>query len=173
MKTLKLIAILVLIGIFQSCSSDDNNDPVNNESQIVGTWELVDYYYTGSTTTNAGGISVVTDFVAEAYDIDYDITFSSNPNMVSGSGTMTVKLTSTVQGMETVYDIPNSDLIGTSEWSLEGNVLSMGRDGLSGDALITEITDSTLKFEISTVQDVTQDGVTSTATIDAFYSLVR
>ena len=170
---LKLIFFsLLTVFVLNSCSNDDDTIPASN-AEISGEWQLEEYSYTGTTTNTSGGVTLVTDFDAVASDIDYVITFQENPNVVTGQGSMTLILTTTVEGQEFQNEIPFDDSIGSSSWSYREGVITFEGEGQSVEAIVTELTDSTLEFEIETEQLINQGSLQSVAQLNVFYKLTR
>ena len=82
MKIFKLFLFTAFISLAVSCSSDDSNPTPSSNGNIIGVWKGTTVDYTGTTTTTAQGQTMTADYVGEAYDVDYTLTFTANPNEV-------------------------------------------------------------------------------------------
>lgn len=158
----KLIALCItLICIITSCSTE-SVDSDNNSSTIVGTWEMVDYDYSGTTVTEFQGQSSTTTFTGEAYDIDNKITFEENPNKFISEGSYNIKLTYTVSGQTTTQNIENLEALTTSTgaWEiLDGELMtSSSINNETGKFKIEKLTESTLVLTAEQEEDLSQSG---------------
>ena len=113
MKILKLLSLSILLTLFISCSSDDdeNTMPVDQDS-LIGTWEMislrVDTNFSG--TVLEVPITSSTNSVGENFD--YTLTFTETT--YSASGSYDIVTTGTVNGIpldeerETIADASES-----------------------------------------------------------------
>ncbi len=163
MKILKILSLTLLIA-FTSCKNNDDDTPDNDTSgDIVATWIATDYSYEGSTTTESMGITVTSDFVGTASDLDLDITFNSD-NTYESSGSYTLNLVTTFEGQTIEQDLPiNVSSSGT--YQLEGNMLTIDGEGATSEATILELTETTLRYTATAETTQTVGGTTATTII--------
>ncbi len=163
MKLLKILSLTLLIA-FTSCKKDDDNPPPGNTSgDIVATWIATDYSYEGSTTTEAMGITVTSDFVGTASDLDLDITFNAD-NTFESSGSYTLNLVTTFEGQTIEQDLPIT-VSSSGTYELEGDMLTIDGNGLTSEATILELTETTLRYTATAETTQTVGGATATTTI--------
>ncbi len=172
MKKLGFLLALTLL-VFTSCSKDDDSPEVSGD--LAGTWDVVDYNYSGKTVTSGGGTTLTADFVAEAFDIDYSITFSENPNEMAASGSMSIKLTSTVLGQTSTQNITGVGVDGVTSgtWEKVGNEIITLSNGQEARMTIEKLTDTELVLTISHEEDLSESGFTIISNIDARITLER
>ena len=108
----KLTYLFVILFIsFTSCENESIDDafldfvdqpggPVNNG--LVGDWILLSQNYSGSTTTQAAGQTITSDYVGFSQNENYDVSFNADGTFIA-TGSYDIVLTSTVQGI-TVTD---------------------------------------------------------------------
>ena len=173
MKKINLLFVLVLTLLVASCSSDDDDNSSDTSGDILGTWNGVDVEYTGDTTTEGQGQTLVADFVGDAYDVDYTMTFTENPNELTAIGSYSIELTTTVAGQTQVQNVENLEFIGDSTWSISGNELTATSNGETDVLDILELTDTTLKLGLTTTEDLSQQGFIITSNIDVVMTYTR
>lgn len=149
-----------------SCSSDDGNGGSNTSGDIVGVWIGQDVDYTGSSTTEFQGQSIVADFVGEAYDVDYTLTFSEDPNEVVADGSYSIELTTTVAGQTQVDTVEDLEFLNDGTWSRSGDELTVVSNGETSVLTIVELTDTMLRLATSETEEVTEQGVSITTVVD-------
>lgn len=163
MKILKLILFTALISLTISCSSDDDNVNLNNDG-IVGVWRGTGVNYEGTSTTTMQGQSFAADYVGVAYDINYTLAFSENPNKVVSEGNYSIELTTTYMGQTTTQNITGLDFLSDGDWTLNGDILSITVDNETQNATIIELTPNKLVLEANESTTVEQNGATTTST---------
>ncbi|UKM64101.1 lipocalin family protein [Flavobacteriaceae bacterium GSB9] len=167
MKKLPLLFTL-LIAIMTSCSSDDSTSEIT--ADIVGTWEMTDYDYTGTTKTTFEGQTYSADYVGEAFNIDYRMTFNENPNTIETEGSFSLELTTTAFG-ETSTQVVNTDdveTINAGTWEIQnGNLVTQADGGIEATYKIEELTETSLVLSLNQEVDISQSGVTAKTTINA------
>lgn len=170
MKILKLILFTALISLTISCSSDDDGAALNSGS-IVGVWRGTAVNYSGTSTTSGQGQSFTSEFVGEAYDIDYTLTFSENPNKVVSEGNYSIELTTTYMGQTITQNIEGLSFLSDGNWSLNGTTLSITMDNDTQDATIVELTPTKMVIEATQTTTVDQGGgTTNTSTTNIVMS---
>ncbi|MEC3908762.1 lipocalin family protein [Tamlana sp. 2201CG12-4] len=163
MKKSKLLFVAFLIAL-TSCS----NEKVSNESSdIVGTWKMVDYLYSGVTVTEVQSQTLSTDFTGEAYDMNNTITFKENPNVMISEGSFSLKVTSVVLGQTTVQNISDLKSVSDGTWEMVNNELITESNGEVGKMKIDELTENSLVLSIKRQEDLSQAGATIISDIDA------
>lgn len=172
MKNLSNLSIL-FIALFlslTSCSTDSDNLLTGD---IIGTWAGTALDYSGKTVATVQGQTINTDYVGEAYDMNYTLTFKEDPNIIISEGSYSIKLTGTVLGQTSVQNIENIEFLEAQSWSKDGNILKLTNNEKSYDCTIVELTDSALKLSLSTEEDISQQGATVTATVNATMAFVK
>ncbi len=118
----------ILSLLFVACSDNENSStPFATESNIVGTWNLVDFYskdgkFTMSTVSN-GDISGSFNATAKNFN-NTTTTFSSNPNESYDSGSFDMELSiKTVLSTTTQTQAVTADPSIKTAWSLDNNTL--------------------------------------------------
>ncbi len=172
MKIFKLTLITLFIATIASCSSDDDNSNAIT-ADITGVWQGESFDYSGATTTEVLGESITADFVAETENIDYTLTFSENPNEVVADGSYDVVLTTTVAGQTTTQTVPGTDFLNSGSWELTNNTITFMVDGETSEATIQTLTDNLLVLVVAETQDISQQGITASTTIDAVLTFTR
>ena len=170
-KTTILFAFIAALS-FNSCSDDSDSD-FDTSGDLIGVWQGVDVDYSGNTVTSFAGQSETSDFVGEAYDVDYTITFTEDPNNVVSDGSYSVELTSTTLGQTNTQNFENLEFLENGSWSKSGNQLSIISNGVEQIMTILELTDTKLTLSITTVEDLSQSGVTITSTLDVITTYTR
>lgn len=170
MKKLSFLFI-ALVLVFTSCSTDDSPSIISGD--IVGTWIGNTIDYSGDTVTTVDGQTLVADFVGEAYDMDYTITFSEDPNNVVSEGSYSLKLTYTVLGQTSVENVENIEFLEGGNWEQSNNILTLIAQEESIDYKIEELTDDKLVLSLSVEEDLSEQGVSIISTIDAKMTFYR
>ncbi|GAB1858002.1 hypothetical protein MHTCC0001_28390 [Flavobacteriaceae bacterium MHTCC 0001] len=167
-----LLAITVLV--FTSCSKDD--DALEVSGNIIGTWEMTDYDYSGATTTTVQGQSITADFVGEALDLDYRITFEENLNILTTDGGFIIRLTTTLSGQTTTQDYNTNQIesINSGTWEIVNNeLITTAEGGVEGRYKILELTESSLVLLLDQELDLSQSGATIISRINGKMSFKR
>ena len=166
MKKFNFLFIVIAL-LFASCSDDDSvNDPGDISGDLLGTWIGVDVDYTGDSTTEVQGQQFVADFVGEAYDVDYTLTFTENPNEVVANGSYSIELTTTTMGISQVDNVENLEFLNDGSWLRTGNQLSVTTDGETTVATILELTATSLILGSSQTEEINEQGISVTSNID-------
>ncbi|MCZ4319875.1 lipocalin family protein [Aequorivita viscosa] len=173
MKIFKLFLFTALISLTVSCSSDDDSSTPANNGDIIGVWQGTAVDYRGTTTTTAQGQTITADYVGEAYDVDYTLTFTENPNKVISDGSYSIELTTTVNGQSTTQNVPNLEFLSTGDWSINGSTLSITVDNVTDDATIIELTNNSLILNVVESQTTTEQGITIVSTTDVTLSFTK
>jgi ABC-type Fe3+-hydroxamate transport system substrate-binding protein len=163
-----LITLFVLVLVLISCSSDDSTDsPVVISDSIVGAWTGTTVDYSGTSVTTLQGQSVTADFVGEAYDINYTVTFSENPNILVSVGSYSLELTYTILGQTTTENVENVQFLEDGTWEQNEDELIVTNNGETTAFEILELTSNRLKLGLETIEEFTEQGADITSTIYA------
>ncbi|CAH8283137.1 lipocalin-like protein [Mariniflexile fucanivorans] len=169
MKKITILFIALALAL-SSCSSDDSLDI---SGDLVGTWIGVDVDYTGSTETTVSGEKIKATFVGEAYDVDYSLVFTENPNEVVSDGSYSVKLTTKYNGETEVSNTENLTFLSSGSWNKSGNKLTIEDDNETTTATILELTDTTLKIAISQTENISEQGLTFKYDVKVIATYIR
>ena len=160
----KLSVLLIVLSLIISSCTTESVDMSNNSEGIVGTWIGVSVDYSGTTVTTAQGQTISADYVGEAYDVDYSLTFSENPNNLISEGAYSIKLTTSVAGQTTTQNVENLEVLGNGTWEISENNLSITSNGKTSSGTIVELTESTLILTNEEVVDLSQQGISVIST---------
>ena len=166
MKKLNVLFIALAL-VLVSCSDDDTPNPSDTSGNLIGTWIGQDVDYTGSSSTTVQGQSFDATFVGEAYDVDYTLTFTENPNEVISDGSYSIELTTTALGQTQVDNLENLEFLSNGTWSQSGNVLTVVTDGEASDATIIQLTDTMLVLQIIDSQTAVEQGIEVSSVVNA------
>ncbi|WP_341216218.1 lipocalin family protein [uncultured Wocania sp.] len=166
------ILFIMLTAIFTSCNTE-SVDVLSNSEDIVGIWKGITLDYNGKTVTNAQGQIINADFIGEAYDMNYTLTFNENPNIIVSEGSYSIKLTTTVLGQTSTQDLENIEFLEAETWSQNNNTLTVSGGGKSYDYKIVKLTENELKLSVSTEEDLSQQGVSILTTVNAIMSFSK
>ncbi len=161
MKKLALFLFVASTILFTSCSGDDDGGAppfIADESLIPGDWNLQEVRSeNGTFTTTFQGLPVSGTYIVSGKDYAATISFTKSatagePNTTSGSGSFTLVASFNIPTQQPiVVEEPVPDLIGTGEWTLNGNTLTTTAQGESIAYEIIALTaqSMTLKFVIN------------------------
>ena len=174
MKKLHLIFLFTLTLFISSCDSDDSPaadvDPVMASSDILGDWNLVALETTnGRIESDALGIEINANFTAVGQDFDTSVTFSSDPQMVSSTGSYTTVITTEIAGVTETEEVPGENFFETSIWRIENNQLIFTEDGVDVPFDITEFSDNRLSLRVAF--DETESELGFTSSVSATYTM--
>ncbi|XLS28182.1 lipocalin family protein [Flavobacteriaceae bacterium M23B6Z8] len=137
MKTLRLLSF-VLCLLLISCNSDDN--ATIDITNLNGSWNLRSFENDLTTTINVLGLPVTSETEAVAEDIQVQITFSENPNVVVSEGNYTLVVTTTVLTETDTQEFAASDDVLEGTWTLNGNEITITSDDADLDPELRTIT---------------------------------
>ena len=167
----KILLLLVTSVILVSCSDDD--DTIQFTGDLVGIWNAVSVDYTGTTVTEAPGVSITADYVGEGYDVDFFMTVSEDPNVITANGSYSIELTTTAQGQSFTDFQEGLEFVNEASWAMSGNTLTMTVDGVSTDFSITELTETRLIIEATEEEDFSQSGASITTSTNIVLVFAR
>ncbi len=154
-----------------SCSKEDS--PSDTSGSIIGTWTGVAVDYSGKTVTTAGGQTINADYVGEAYDVNYTLTFSDNPKNLVSTGSYSIKLTTTVAGQSTINNVENLKVAGDGIWERLNNKLTINSNGKMSNLTIDKLTETELVLSGKEVTDLSQQGASVVTTTDVIVTFKR
>jgi len=171
MKITKLFLIAISALLF-SCGSDDEA-PLPTAEGMIGTWDVTDIDYSGTTTTSYMGQSIKARFTGHGKEIDYTTTFSSSPNTVVSEGSYLIELTTTIGGeSETeTYEFDEALMDGT--WELDGRKVIITNDGQEQEGTITKQSETELEVRVDLEQSMTDSGITVKTKVKAVYKFEK
>jgi len=173
MKNLKKIVVLFSATLlFTSCNSDDAVLQIDN-SQILGTWKLIELEENGTTVTTTQGTSITATLSAFGKDIDAELTFTENPNKFVSLGSYVSVITTEVLGQQITQEVPINNFLGSGDWEINGNSMSVSTNGEEDMAEIIELNESRLKLKYTTSEETTLQGTAIKIDITVFYTLTK
>lgn len=174
MKKFLLCLVFMSAMTLTSCSSDDDSDTTpETNSDLVGTWEITDLNYQGSSTTSFQGQEISLDFSGQSISFqDAQVVFNAD-NTYESSGSATIEFTVETMGQSQTQELSTESGLETGTWEINGQQLLLtpsGQDQQVSD--IDVFTDSDLKISIDNfTASGFPNGAAANATIDAEYSL--
>ncbi len=183
MKKFALFLFLATITLFVSCGDDD--DPiVIDQSLIPGAWDLTEVRSeNGKASATVQGIPLSGDYSITGKDYAASAVFTeaaseSEPNTVTGSGGFTLVASFTLPTQDPIEieeTIP--ELIGTGEWTVSGNTLSITVQQETTSYEITSLTEQSMTLKIAIDEeimvDIGNESVTASVTGDQFITLAK
>ncbi|WP_425075598.1 hypothetical protein [Psychroserpens sp. S379A] len=179
-----LFCLFVLLTAFTCENESIDEDLLNQEYQddnnevnpsLLGDWEMIEFSAEISTESNIQGIMIGYDFVTEATDSNYVLTFEESDYSVSGSYDLATS--TTFDGETTTTTDSYTNVSGSGAYSTNGNTMTFDGsfiefdfDGLPQDVASGEQTTEfslsddgqTLTFAQDQVQEENQPGVVVT-----------
>ncbi len=168
-----IILLLLSFFILTGCG-DDDSDPVL-DNNLIGTWNMNNISYSGTSTTSYPGIPDVTaTFTGESTESDYQIVFNED-NTYSTSGSYTINLTTEVGGQSDTQSstVSGAQALGSGTWQLSGNTLSITSGGQTTEGTLTELTANNFRLETNLTQTQSFSGTSGTITVDAVFNASR
>jgi hypothetical protein len=169
MKISKLLLLSVAVLLF-SCGDDD---PKPAKLNLVGSWAITAIDYTGTTSLDFLGSTIVADFTGTGKNMNLTATFSENPNLFSMTGSYTVVLVTTVQGTTTTQETQVDDASSAANWSLTNEILTLTTpDLMAQTGSIIEQTANSFKFK-AIVTDIDSSNDTEAVDMEITYTFER
>ncbi|MEB2778209.1 lipocalin family protein [Algoriphagus sp. D3-2-R+10] len=144
MKLFKTLILLATVSIALSCSSSENESPLDSKL-LVGDWKFDSYDYAVTTKTSFNGDIYESKSEGTAIESDAKVSFSELPNTYSGEGYYLVSLKTEVNGTsyEQVIEVDNFLQEGT--WEVSGDKLFVSNSDQQTDELtIVELNSTSL-----------------------------
>lgn len=173
MKIFKLLLFTAFISLTVSCSKDDDKPSQQNNGDIVGVWKGTTVDYSGTTTTSGQGQTITAEYVGEAYDVDYTLTFTDNPKEVTSEGSYSIELTTTINGQSTTQNLEGLEFLSSGDWSINGNKLVINVNNDTDEASIVELSDNNLVLKGVENQTLSQGGFTVTSVTEVILSFTK
>ncbi|MFC4633753.1 lipocalin family protein [Dokdonia ponticola] len=178
-KLVKLCMVLFVVTSFVSCSTDDDGGS-DTSASLVGTWSVTSLDYEGTTSFDFLGETINTSFEGVGQNLDLDFTFTENPNEYTAEGSYDIVLDFTVNGMSETETTSVDNLQQVGTWERNGNILSIDGEiididldipvgdttGMS-ELTILELTETTLRLGQDVTEEVTEEGITVSITINS------
>jgi len=177
MKNLKKSTLILLLIVLLGCSKDDSSSSERSFSELSGTWEVTSFSYNGTTTNNdiETNESWSTSYYAEAWMLDFRVTFEENPNSYSFNGNYNIDYYFTnVDGQEYYY-YANLDKDDNGIYVRNSNTnLTFNENGDYKHITIHELNETTLKYTShETSSETTSENVLETRTRTETYIFER
>ena len=179
MNIFKLSLMTLLVFTIFSCSTDAINPDTENSlianPDLLGTWTGIDVSYTGSVTTTTDGTTTVQDIEGNNFDGTYTITFTQDPNVITGEGLYSITEETTIPGGDTSSRIiTNLNLVTSfTNWNLVDSELTMTADNKIITATISELTSNSLIMLINENTTTTINGVSETLVKNSVFTYTR
>jgi len=177
MKILKNSLLISLTILFISCTSDDSTSIDTNAqvNDLLGTWKLTEITQEGTTKTEIQGVPITANFSSFGKNISSQLVFTDNPNSFTSSGSYTSVVTITIVGQSTSQEIPVdiNDYLNQGTWEFNEGIITVNSNGEMQTANITELTNTTLKFEVELDVVTVDQGITNTTNTTAKMTLTK
>jgi len=173
MKIFKLLLFTALISLTISCSKDDDKPSQQNNGDIVGVWKGTTVDYSGTSETSGQGQNITSTFNGEAYDVNYTLTFTEDPNKVVSDGSYSVELTTTTNGQTVTQNLEGLEFLSSGDWAISGNSLSVTVNNETDDMTIVQLSDDTLVLKGQDITTMSQGGFTFTSTTNIILTFTK
>ncbi|WP_160114568.1 lipocalin family protein [Aquimarina sp. AU474] len=162
MKKLNLLLFLVTSTLLISCGNDDDAPFVADESLIPGEWNLTEVKSEdGKISATIEGIPVTGDYSVSGKDYTASVTFTAStadnePNTLSSTGGFTLVATVTLPTQDPVeVEEVVPSVIGTGEWTVDGNTLTTTVQGEMLKYEIVELNEQTMTLKVAIDEETT------------------
>ena len=174
MKKLSCLLFVALSVIFSSCSSDDNATTNVVDAELIGTWEGTSLEYDATSTAAFMGQELVSTTTGNASNMDFTLTFSQNPNVVTSEGSYDLNYTISNFGLTQTGVQPNVEFLNNGTWTQSGNTIQITDSlGNISEAVITQLTSTTLTLEISASSETVQQGIPTTVEANSVVTFTK
>lgn len=165
MKT-KLLLFVAVITCLYSCTNNDQGPISVSESEVVGTWNVIDYNFEGAGSYTVSGNTLSFAVVSTGKDYNFTFDFSNNPNVLEATGTYTSVNEITFLGQTTSEELPVSSIDGfdSGTWSVNGNQFTLTANGVTSTSTITEFTGNLMTISSTVEQNQNVQGIDVTIT---------
>lgn len=124
MKTIRFSTLFLFLIFIVSCSEDNETMASIETSNLEGTWNLEDYYYTGNSKIDYPGEPMDMDYSVETSEVNATVEFTSDKKFIS-QGSISYLMTYDFMGEQMHMNIDNVDFNGTGEWTISGNKITI------------------------------------------------
>lgn len=127
MKILRLFIASLFIVALYSCSSSDDDHPVD----IVGNWTVTQgIIEPGTMNMDMGGMQIPIEVSGNFVEIDPNnrINFHQNGTFTSETGRIVLEITMSFMGTTQTERFEETDVFGEGTWTLNGNELKITND---------------------------------------------
>lgn len=114
------LLLLTFLSIVSCSSSDEGNS--DEDFNFVGTWQLQSAETDFSGIVEFGGQQIPLVCEGEAFDFDFELSFSETPNTYTSDGVVSVLLNCALVGEQTLEDL---EFFPNGSWTYEDGVLTM------------------------------------------------
>ena len=174
MKKIKIIVLFTIAVIANSCTQPDCYcEGRYATSDLIGTWIASEVSQTGRSISETADETVTTDFIGIGYDIDYDITFLEEGNVLSAAGTYGIEEIATISGVSEIQYFENLTWTSVGEWWHSGNEIVIAKEGEIIVYYIAELTDNLLILARRTEVVEVENGVTTTRIMDYTTTFIK
>lgn len=181
MKKFTLLLFALSMGLFVSCSNDDDSTTPIDESLIPGTWSLTGISSeNGSVTATADALPlpVSGSYTVSGKDITAQVTFTESstedPNTFTSSGGFTIEAEATFPTLDPItFEETIPDFIGSGEWRVEGNRLIISSEGEEQFFEISNLTAESITLKVPINETVEEQGFTLEITGIQVFTLTK
>lgn len=170
MKQLQIWSFSLALLLVLSCNSDDDSGGGTSDFNIVGTWQLqaADVGFNGIVELGGQQIPLVCD--GEAYEFDFELSFSEDPNSYTSDGTVSVLLNCALIGEQALEDL---EFFPNGTWTFENGILTMTGAMESVQVDVEVLTNDRIILEFDQEFQVDQPPLVVDGDLDAAIELVR
>lgn len=173
MRFTKLLLLCGLPMMLLSCSREDEN-PVFDESLLIGDWQITSLDYSGTTTTTLAGFKTTANFTGKGVGLDMIVRFLQDPNTVVSEGEYSIDLKTTVLGQTSTSTLHFSDFMMPGAWKIEGgNKLIIEAIDVSEEATIKKLDDTDFVMDWSYVTEESEMGISVMQKVKGVYTLTK
>ncbi|GAA4277110.1 hypothetical protein [Aquimarina mytili] len=174
MKKIVFFLFAVSAIIVTSCSNDDDVIPfVADASLIPGAWDLQEIRSeNGTFTTTVQNLPITGTYSISGKDYNASVTLTeataeNEPNTLSSTGSFTLVATFSIPLQEPiVIEEAIPEVLGTGEWSVNGNTLTTTTQGESQSYEIIALSAQALTLRIAINEETTVESALGTLTIN-------
>ncbi|WP_136480904.1 lipocalin family protein [Cognatitamlana onchidii] len=173
MKKISLF-VSILCLVMSACSSDDDGGNTIT-GDIVGTWNVTKLDLTGEIQAEVSGTPISSSVTGEGFDLDNSlVTFNESPSSIESEGTISMRLTYSLNGTELTEEIEDFEFLEGGTWELNGNTLIITEAGEETEVEILTLTDTELVIKVYEEETEIEDdeAITSTFVLEASFKRV-
>jgi len=171
MKITKAFFMMILALSFAACKKEN---VTTFSDGIIGTWELIEYTYTGTSIAASGGQSYTTNFEGEARDITASVEFKVDSTYLSG-GSFIIDLMFDVGGQSFNQPYTITNFIGNGTYTIKGDVMTItnDQDNMENTITNTKLEGDELELDLTLNRVQAQGGVVNISELDSNSTLKR